>query len=184
MSKKEEKDQVKLNNINTKCRIRNDAEENIFHLICSCSHLAHTLYLADSHNQFAQILCQEITRKSEKIEHNPPEVTKINNMEIWWDKPVKTVNKVKKNKPYIVIWDLKDKSCNIVEVSVPLDTNSRQARDEKEPKYIPLISQLQKCTEGLSLKSFLSLQVPSAQYPMDSRQIYRDLEFKKQRQQH
>ena len=64
-------------------------------------------------------------------------------MEIWWDKPVKTVNKVKKNKPDIVIWDLKDKSCKIVEVSVPLDTNLRQARDEKEAKYIPLISQLQ-----------------------------------------
>ena len=87
------------------------------------------------------MLYQEIT-KSEKIEYNPPEVTKINNLEIWWDKPVKTVNKMKKNKPDIVIWDLKDKSCKTVEVSVPLDTNLRQARDEKEAKYIPLISQL------------------------------------------
>ena len=48
---------------------------------------------------------------------------------------MKTVNKVKKNKPDIVIWGLRDKTCKIVEVSVPLDTNLRQARDEKEAKY-------------------------------------------------
>ena len=51
VQRRREKDQAKCNNINTKCRICSDAEENIFHLICSCSHLAHMLYLADCHNQ-------------------------------------------------------------------------------------------------------------------------------------
>ena len=93
------------------------------------------------------ILYQEIT-KSEKLEYYPPEVTKTSNLEIWWDKSVKTINKVKKNKPDIVIWNQQDKTCKIVEVSVPLDMNLRQAREDKESKYIPLISQLQQMYRG------------------------------------
>ena len=68
---------------------------------------------------------------------------------------MKTVNKVKNNKPDIVIWDLKDKSCKIVEVSVPLDTNLKQARDEKEAKYILLISQLQQMYRGFKFEIIL-----------------------------
>ena len=64
VQRRREKDQVKRNNINTKCRICNDAQENIFHLICSCSHLAHTIYLADRDNQVARILYQEITKSN------------------------------------------------------------------------------------------------------------------------
>ena len=63
-------------------------------------------------------------------------------------KSVKTINKVKKNKPDIVIWNQQDKTCKIVEVSVPLDMNLRQAREDKESKYIPLISQLQQMYRG------------------------------------
>ena len=61
---------------------------------------------------------------------------------------MKTINKVKKNKPDIVIWNQQDKTCKIVEVSVPLDMNLRQAREDKESKYIPLISQLQQMYRG------------------------------------
>ena len=59
---------------------------------------------------------------------------------------------MKKNISDIVIWDLKDKSCKIIEVSVPLDTNLKQARDEKEAKYIPLISQLQQMYRGFKFE--------------------------------
>ena len=61
---------------------------------------------------------------------------------------MKTINKVKKNKPDIVIWNQQDKTCKIVEVWVPLDMNLRQAREDKESKYIPLISQLQQMYRG------------------------------------
>ena len=82
------------------------------------------------------------------MEYYPPEVTKTSNLEIWWDKSVKTIYKVKKNKPDIVIWNQQDKTCKIVEVSVPLDMNLRQAREDKESKYILLISQLQQMYRG------------------------------------
>ena len=63
------------------------------------------------------------------------------NQEIWWDKYVKTANKVKKNRPDITIWDTQKKICQIVEVSVPLDLS--QVREDKESKYLLLISQMQ-----------------------------------------
>ena len=65
------------------------------------------------------------------------------NQEIWWDKYVKTANKVKKNRPDITIWNTQKKICQLMEVSVPLDMNLSQVREDKESKYLPLISQMQ-----------------------------------------
>ena len=65
------------------------------------------------------------------------------NQEIWCEKYVKTANKVKKNRPEITIWDTQKKICQIVEVSVPLDINLSQVREDKEFKYLLLTSQMQ-----------------------------------------
>ena len=92
--------------------------------------------------QVARIVYQEIT-KAENLEYDPPPVKRQDSQEIWWDKYVKTANKVKKNRPDITIWDTQKKICQIVEVSVPLDMNLSQVREDKESKYLPLISQMQ-----------------------------------------
>ena len=42
-----------------------------------------------------------------------------------------------------IIWDIKEKTCKIVEVTCPLDTNIQQAFELKQQKYIQLISQMQ-----------------------------------------
>ena len=102
--KRREKDPAKKSQMITTCRVCHKNEENIFHLVC-CPHLAHTIYLNDRHNQVNRIVNQEITWQD--------------NQEIWWDKYVKTANKVKKNRPDITIWDTQKKICQIVEVSVP-----------------------------------------------------------------
>ena len=97
---------------------------------------------------------------------------------------MKTANKVKKNKPDIVIWDLKDKSCQIVEVSVPLDTNLRQARDEKEAKHILLISQLQQMYRGFKFKIIPILRGALGSIPHGLITNLQRLGIQKQRQQH
>ena len=140
--KRRKKDPAKKSQMITTCRVCHKNEENIFHLVCSCPHLAHTIYLNDRHNQVARIVYQEIT-KAEKLEYDPPPVKRQDNQEIWCDKYVKTANKVKKNRPDITIWDTQKKICQIVEVSVPLDMNLSQVREDKESKYLPLISQMQ-----------------------------------------
>ena len=140
--KRRKKDPAKKSQMITTCRVCHKNEENIFPLVCSCPHLAHTIYLNDRHNQVDRIVYQEIT-KAEKLEYDPPQVKRQDNQEIWWDKYVKTANEVKKNRPDITIWDTQKKICQIVEVSVPLDMNLNQLREDKESKYLPLISQMQ-----------------------------------------
>ena len=75
--KQREKDPAKKSQMITTCRICHKNEENIFHLVCSCPHLAHTIYL----NQVARIVYQEIT-KAGKLEYNPPPVKRQDNQEI------------------------------------------------------------------------------------------------------
>ena len=43
----------------------------------------------------------------------------------------------------MVIWDSMSKQCQIIEVTVSLDTNLPKAYKDKKLKYIPLISQMQ-----------------------------------------
>ena len=78
----------------------------------------------------------------------PPEVTKTNNAEMWWDKKIKTVTKIEHSRPDMIYWNLKDKQCEIIEISVPLDSNMQQAYKLKQGKYIELISQLQRMYKG------------------------------------
>ena len=59
------------------------------------------------------------------------------NKEIWWNMKIKTTNKVKYNRPDIMIWDKEAKTCDVVEVNV-----SRRLMT-KSDKYMPLLSELQ-----------------------------------------
>ena len=67
---------------------------------------------------------------------------------MWWDKKVRTVEKIEHNRPDMIYWDKKNKQCEIIEISVPLDNNMQQAFKLKQGKYIELISQLQKMYRG------------------------------------
>ena len=48
----------------------------------------------------------------------------------------------------MIYLNLKDKQCEIIEISVPLDNNMQQAYKLKQGKYIELISQLQRMYKG------------------------------------
>ena len=70
-------------------------------------------------------------------------MTKIDNLEIWWNISISTTSKVEKNKPDVVIWNTETKVCQIVAVTVPLDTNLQKAYKEKQTKYICVVTRLQ-----------------------------------------
>ena len=57
---------------------------------------------------------------------------------------IHTVTKVKKNQPDIVLWNHELKTCQIIEITVPIDTNLKEAYHQKEIKYIPLIAEMQR----------------------------------------
>ena len=50
---------------------------------------------------------------------------------------------MEKNKPDMILWYTDKKLCQIVEITVPLNTNLETAYKEKKLKYIPLISKMQ-----------------------------------------
>ena len=122
----------------------------MFHVICSCSVLALTLYLSVCHNQLARILYQEVSG-NEKIIYKPPEVTIKGNIEIWYDREIETITKVERNKPDILIWSNESSTCQLVKITVPLDTNVKSSTNKKDTKYILLVSQLQRLYKNYHL---------------------------------
>ena len=145
--KRREKKQERKQQMDIRCRVCGKHEESVYHLVCSCPVLAPTLYLEARHNQIARIMYQEIL-ENEKLVYNPPPVTKVGEIEIWWDEPIRTHPKVEKNRPDLVIWDTGQKLCKIVEITIPLDTNIATAYREKEKKYTQLISAMQQQYRG------------------------------------
>ena len=101
------------------------------------------LYLETRHNQVARIIRQELLQ-NDKLDFNPQRVTQKDQLELWWEIDAKTVTKVKKNKSDIMLWDREQKTCQLIETTVPLDTNLKEAYHQKEIKYIPLISEMQR----------------------------------------
>ena len=82
--------------------------------------------------------------KNEEINYNPPRATIKNEIELWWDMEIHTVTEVKKNQPDIVLWNHELKTCQIIEITVPIDANLKEAYHQKEIKYIPLTAEMQR----------------------------------------
>ena len=93
-------------------------------------------------SQLARIIYQEITGH-DKMEMKPPPVTNKDQMEIWWDEHIRTITKIEKNRPDIIIWHSDKRLCQIVEITVSLDTNLKKVYKDKQEEYILLITNMQ-----------------------------------------
>ena len=109
---------------------------SVFHVICSCPMLAATLYPSVRHNQLARILYQEIT-ENKKLVYKPQEVTKKGHIEIWYEKEKKNLTKVEKNKPDLLVQNNDNSTCQLMEITVPFETNLELSTSKKDLKYIP-----------------------------------------------
>ena len=83
------------------------------------------------------------------------QTTPKGDMKIWDDMEIQMTPKVDKNRPDIVIWEKAEKKCTLVEITVPLDNNLQKAHEEKETKYINLISKMQRLYRGYKFKLLL-----------------------------
>ena len=66
------------------------------------------------------------------------------NCEIWWDQKVNLPNGVEHNKPDIIFWNKHNKTCQLIEISVPSDKNINKKIKEKYDNYYPLLGELQR----------------------------------------
>ena len=104
-------------------------------------------YLPLRHDVVAKHVCKTIRKKEyseSKIDYNGDEFISVeNNIEYWWNVSVKTPTKIRHNKPDLIIWNTKDKLCNVVEFSRPADINVSKKVQEKEDNYGPLLRAMQ-----------------------------------------
>ena len=137
------KRRTKDGNLPTKCRLCEDKDETVFHVLCSCPKLSANLYTTARHDHVGEVPLNEIIKDQQQQRiKNPPPISMKPTREIWWNKLITTTSRVKHSSPDIVIWDKKASVCTIIEIGVPFDTNVAVRQAEKRNKYMPLVSEL------------------------------------------
>ena len=114
--------------------------------------MSSNLYLTTRHDNIAREVVREIANVDKpKKQRGPfPAVSHTSTQEIWWNHPVTTVNKVKYNRPDIIIWDKKEKQCSVIDICAPLDFNVNNRQVTKIDKFMLLVSELQQLHPGYS----------------------------------
>ena len=70
-----------------------------------------------------------------RYEHHPEPVTEGNDATILWDFTIHTDRSIKANRPGITVKDQKEKTCLLIDMTVPSDKNVSLKKYEKASKY-------------------------------------------------
>ena len=73
--------------------------------------------------------------KERWYEHEPKTVTENDSVTILWYTPIHTERTIAANRPDIVLKNKKDKTCLLIYMTIPLDTNTSVKTTEKLNKY-------------------------------------------------
>ena len=131
------------------CRICKKADESVDHLISACSVLAPKEYLI-RHDRVGQYIhwkvCKfyQIPVSDNWYEHHPKEVTNRGHITIIWNLMVHTDRTIGANKPDIIIKDTTEKTCLLIDMCVPADTNVSLQEFDKLSKYKDLEIEIKK----------------------------------------
>ena len=121
-------------------RVCNKHTKTIDHLVCGCPKLAPTECL-NRHDRLGQYihwcLCKKFFLPHERNwwEHKPPKVIENKNTTILWDFDIHTDNTIQANRPDIVVKNHNDKTCFLIDMSAPSDTNVLFKIFEQLSKY-------------------------------------------------
>jgi hypothetical protein len=132
-----------------KCRLCNEYNETVDHIISGCPVLANNEY-TERHNKVAGYIHWNICKHynvdvCEKwYEHTPQKVVEKDHTTIMWDMPIITDRKIEANRPDIVVKDKHDNICYMIDVSVPKDSNVGLKELEKKSKYKDLEIEMSK----------------------------------------
>ena len=131
------------------CRICSKQQETIDHIVYGCSELAKTEY-TQRYNRIAAYIHWKICKHySIKVtdkcyEHEPKTVIENNEATIPCDIPIQTDREIKANRPDIVVKDKKQRTCQLIEISVPTERNTSIKTTEKLSKYKDLEIEIEK----------------------------------------
>ena len=103
------------------CRMCNEFEETIDHIVAGCPVLANTEYI-QRHDKAAGYLHWRICKHyhfptaDKWYEHKPEKVTENEAATVLWDRPVNTGKEIKANRPDIIIKDKIEKKCIMIDI--------------------------------------------------------------------
>ena len=85
-------------------------------------------------------ICKEfgIEVKERWYEHEPKAITEKDNVTIMWDMPIHTDRTIAANSLVIALKSKKDKSRLLIDMTIPLNTNTSVKATEKLNKYTDL----------------------------------------------
>ena len=144
--KMHEKNPDNKRNIDANCRLCKENEETVEHILTSCPKISASLYLNQRHDYVGKFIYDKIMEKYniKNTSQQPLKIVSNESCEIWWDQKVNLPTGVKHNKPDIILWNKEQKTCQIIEISVPSDRNINKKIKEKYDNYYPLIGELQR----------------------------------------
>ena len=126
--------------------------KNTSRLVSGCPELAKTEQI-HCHNKAAAHMhwkiCKEfgIEVKEWWYEDEPTTVTENDSVTILWDMPIHTDRTIAVNRPDIVLKNKKDKTCLLIDMTVPLNTNTSVKTTEKLTKHKDLKIEVERMWE-------------------------------------
>ena len=130
------------------CRMRRKVDESIDHIVSGCSKLAQKEYKR-RHDNLGKIVHWKLARKcnfeagDKWYEHEPESALENEDYKILWDFSIQTDHVIEAWRPDLVLVDKKERSCKVIDFSVPGDSRIEKEKDKIE-KYQGLGRELQK----------------------------------------
>ena len=128
------------NGANPRCRFCNTTIKTIDHLLSGCTILAPNEY-TNRHNRVGQFIhwkiCNyyNIETTNKWYEHKPLPVVDNPKVTILWDFPIKTGRTIQAKRPDIVMKHKQNKTCQLIDMSVPSDSNISAKAFENLSRY-------------------------------------------------
>ena len=130
---------------NPNCRLCKNNRETIQHVVAACPMLSASMYLPLRHNKVCNVVYQNIIQKDSTKKRQPIQTSYANEeIEVWWDTKIKTLTKCAHDKPDIVLWQVPNKKCYVIDVCVCLDVNIAKNIQLKKDNYLPLAAELKR----------------------------------------
>ena len=127
--------------MNPKCRLCNQYNETIDHIVSGCPVLAKSEFM-QRHDKAASYIHWRISKAFKKLpvadkwyNHSPETVVSNDQVTLIWDMQVHTDKEIKANKPDIIIKDHINSTCQLIDMTIPSDRNVSIKEVEKFSKY-------------------------------------------------
>jgi hypothetical protein len=134
---------------NSERRNKVDADEEIIdHLTSGCTILAKTEYMIRHDKVCTQLhysICKTLGTETTETwySHIPKPVCQHEDITVLWNQGIQTDREVLANRPNIIIKNMKDKICLLIDVAIPSDRNVIQKESENKLKYRNLSTEIQ-----------------------------------------